>query len=198
MPRWSSFFADPKRSGGALFDLHIHDTDFVYWCFGRPIAVLSTGTLVAPGSINHVTTIYRYPCSTGFQPLPPPAQQMHGLETRATESAPTAGIHVTAEGSWDHHDGFAFRMRYVAIFERATADFDLTREPQLLLCRDGKSEPVGLQNLSGYDLQLRHIVEAIEQRRTTVLATLEDAAAVTEILSAESKSVWDNIGDFRK
>ncbi len=54
-PGWASgFYSDFSRSGGALVDLHIHDTDFVVWCFGRPRSVASTGSLA------HVTTLYRY------------------------------------------------------------------------------------------------------------------------------------------
>jgi membrane carboxypeptidase/penicillin-binding protein PbpC len=100
-----------------------------------------------------------------------------------------AARHVVAEGGWDQHDGFAFRMRYVAIFEGATADFDLTRDPQLVLCRGGKSEAVALEKLSGYDLQVRHLIDAVARGDKTTLATLEDAAAVTEMLDAERESV---------
>lgn len=54
-PGWASgFYDDYSRSGGALVDLHIHDTDFVVWCFGRPRSVASAGSLM------HVTTLYRY------------------------------------------------------------------------------------------------------------------------------------------
>src|SRR4029453_5583634 len=54
-PAWSpAFYGDPARSGGALFDLHVHDADLVRWLFGAPGAVTSTGTL------DHVTTLYRY------------------------------------------------------------------------------------------------------------------------------------------
>lgn len=55
-PSWSAhFYADPERTGGALFDLHAHDADFVLACFGPPRAVTSTGTL------DHLTTLYHYP-----------------------------------------------------------------------------------------------------------------------------------------
>ncbi|MFZ4576546.1 MAG: Gfo/Idh/MocA family protein [Phycisphaerales bacterium] len=54
-PDWNpSFYSDPERSGGALFDLHIHDADFIYWCFGAPQAVRSTG------GVTHVTTQYTF------------------------------------------------------------------------------------------------------------------------------------------
>jgi len=53
-PSWTGFYADESRSGGALFDLHIHDVDFITWCFGAPDSVHTTGTS------THLTTLYRY------------------------------------------------------------------------------------------------------------------------------------------
>lgn len=53
-PQWNTeFFGDESRSGGAMVDLHVHDTDYVYWCFGRPDSVATAGTT------EQVTTIYR-------------------------------------------------------------------------------------------------------------------------------------------
>jgi len=54
-PRWGlDFYRNPERSGGALCDLHIHDADFIHWCFGRPAAVSTTGTL------DHLSTHYLF------------------------------------------------------------------------------------------------------------------------------------------
>ena len=53
-PAWADFYADDALTGGALFDLHIHDADFVRWCFGAPTEVVATGT------VHHVTAMYRY------------------------------------------------------------------------------------------------------------------------------------------
>jgi len=54
-PSWSpEFYANTERTGGAVFDLHVHDADFVRHCFGTPRSVSSTGTL------DHITTLYRY------------------------------------------------------------------------------------------------------------------------------------------
>ncbi|MCC7014285.1 MAG: Gfo/Idh/MocA family oxidoreductase [Planctomycetes bacterium] len=54
-PGWTGFYADYEQSGGALFDLHVHDVDFVRFCFGDPAALVSTG------SLDHVTTLFHYP-----------------------------------------------------------------------------------------------------------------------------------------
>ncbi len=54
-PGWGKeFYEDTARSGGALFDLHVHDADLVRHLFGPPDALRSTGTP------HHVTTLYRY------------------------------------------------------------------------------------------------------------------------------------------
>jgi predicted dehydrogenase len=54
-PAWSrGFYGDAEKCGGALFDLHVHDADFVRHLFGAPRALVSTGTA------DHVTTLYRY------------------------------------------------------------------------------------------------------------------------------------------
>ncbi|MEM8758403.1 MAG: Gfo/Idh/MocA family oxidoreductase [Planctomycetota bacterium] len=54
-PGWNdAFYRDTARSGGAIFDLHIHDTDFITHLLGMPAAVRTTGTE------QHLTTVYLY------------------------------------------------------------------------------------------------------------------------------------------
>jgi predicted dehydrogenase len=45
LPSWNpaNWFADERRSGGMLLDLHIHDADFVQHLFGLPSAVFCAG-----------------------------------------------------------------------------------------------------------------------------------------------------------
>lgn len=162
-PDWGqNFYRDPTRSGGSLFDLHIHDVDAIYWLLGMPTEVSSTG------SHAHVTTLYRF------------------------ADGPAAPHHVAAEGGQDHAPGFGFRMRYTVVFERATAEFDLGRAPSpLLVYRDGRTETPSVPALSGYDGEVRHLIEAIHTGRPAreLAATLEDAVAVTRILEAEKLSL---------
>ena len=158
-PSWSrDFYGDPARSGGALHDLHVHDADVILWCFGAPESVASTG------SLDHVTTLYRFPGGPG---------------------------HVVAEAGVDHAPGFGFRMRYTVVFERATADFDLGREPRLVLARDGRAEPVALPDDAGLGGYVGEVAEcaraALEGRAPAV--TLEDALAVARLLEAERESL---------
>lgn len=165
-PTWNAeFYRNPSRSGGALADLHIHDADFACWLFGKPTSVVSAGTL------ERVTTTYRFASGRGD-----PSRKR-----------------VVAEGGW-HHPGFAFVMRYVAVFERATAVFDLAGgEAPVTVYADGKGERPELPTMSGYHAEVRHFVEAVREKMSggvpTLRATLEDAALVAEVLEAERRSV---------
>lgn len=159
VPGWSpEFYRNPARTGGALVDLHVHDADAVLWMLGMPDEVVTTGT------IDHVTTIYRF-----------------------------AGgpAHVVAEGGLDHADGFPFRIRYVACFDGGTAEFDLTRTPNLVVWRGGAGEPVAPGDVGPYDAEVRYFVGAVAagRRLEDLTATIDDAAEVADLLDAERRSL---------
>lgn len=156
-PNWATeFYRDTSRSGGALMDLHIHDADFVCWCFGRPKVVVSMGDEM------HVTTQYHF------------------------ENGPN---HVVAEGAWDLAPAAGFRMRFLANFETATAEFDISRTPWLRLHRAEVSEDVPIPPGSGYDHEIRHLVTQIASGAQELRATPADAVMVAEVLEAERTSL---------
>ncbi|MFO7261089.1 MAG: Gfo/Idh/MocA family oxidoreductase [bacterium] len=54
-PDWSPhFYRNVELTGGPLHELHVHDADFVLWCFGEPAAVHTVG------DASRFTTRYRY------------------------------------------------------------------------------------------------------------------------------------------
>ncbi|MBR5738274.1 MAG: Gfo/Idh/MocA family oxidoreductase, partial [Verrucomicrobia bacterium] len=60
-PGWGvSSFLKGQESGGALYDLHVHDLDFVLYCFGMPKAVFARGATYASGAVDHVMANYIY------------------------------------------------------------------------------------------------------------------------------------------
>jgi len=155
-PAWSpDFYANESRSGGALVDLHIHDTDFICHCFGTPAAVSSAG------SPMHLTTLYRF------------------------ENGPA---HVTAEGAWDHDPAFGFHIRCVVVFNDATADFELGRDPELRLCRNGQATPIDLPAATGYEMLIDHALDVVAGR-VAPLATIDDAVNVLRVIEAERRSL---------
>jgi predicted dehydrogenase len=156
-PEWGDgFYSDAGRSGGALFDLHIHDVDFVLALCGEPVSVTSAGTL------DHVTTIYRY------------------------NDGPR---HVTAEGGWDQGQGFPFRMRFLVNFESATVEFDSRRDFALEIITKSGVVPVDRPAGTGYDFEIRHVLKSVAERRSRTAVDLADAERVTRILNAEKESL---------
>jgi predicted dehydrogenase len=59
---WSAgnWMQDPARSGGALFDLHIHDLDFALWIFGAPTEVGAAGRRSSSGAWDAVNSLLRF------------------------------------------------------------------------------------------------------------------------------------------
>lgn len=162
-PAWGTG-SDPVITGGALMDLHIHDADFVCWCFGMPTSLTSVGRTGERGGIDHVTTLYHFDAARG-------------------------PLHVVAEAGWDHAPGFPFRMRFVVVFERATAEYDLRHTPPMMLYREGRAEEIETGNLLGYDVQIRAMLASLGGRRGVALASLAEAARVTDMLHAEAESI---------
>jgi predicted dehydrogenase len=161
-PAWSrNTYFKGEVSGGALLDLHIHDTDFVQFIFGRPRSVYSTGLSRFSGAIDHVVTQYRV----------------------------ASGATVYAEGSWLLTQGF--NMGYTVMFERATVDFDLARgEDALRVDEEGKpTRTVKLKGPDGYGAELRYMIRCIQTGTPPSIVTAEDGLSAVEICAAEEKSV---------
>lgn len=60
-PPWGDWFRDPKKSGGAMLDMQIHDADFVYWLMGAPTEIYAAGVQSKTGSWDQATAVWRYP-----------------------------------------------------------------------------------------------------------------------------------------
>jgi predicted dehydrogenase len=163
-PGWGQkHFFDGNQSGGALLDVHIHDVDFVQFCFGRPRSVFATGYSKFSGAIDHVVAQYEV----------------------------DSGAVVHAEGSWAMADGFGFNMSYTANFERATADYDLSRGPDALRLFEKGQAPrtIKCEGPDGFVGELTHIVEAIRDARPPSVVTVEDGVSAVEICEAEAESI---------
>ena len=60
-PVWSPWFLEPKRGGGGILNLGIHDIDFLNWLFGRPRTVFAAGEKVRGGVYHDLETLLVYP-----------------------------------------------------------------------------------------------------------------------------------------
>ncbi len=157
-PAWSRA---GSHSGGALFDLHIHDTDFVNFLFGAPESVFSTGVHDSHGNVDHVVTQYFFP------------------------KGPT----VQAQGSWLLQQGF--NMGYTLYCEHATVDFDFTRgEDALQITQAGKkTRQLRLRAADGYAAEIGYFVDCVARGVRPNVVTARDGVTALAICEAEAKSV---------
>lgn len=113
-PRWSfgNWFVDLKKSGSVIMDLHIHDLDFTRYLLGEPEKVSAHGTKFEDGMPNQVITVLDY-----------------------------KEVFAVVEGCWDVSTALPFKSYYRACFERATVEYDGTKERNVVIYhRDGTME----------------------------------------------------------
>jgi len=163
------------RSGGAVYDLHIHDTDFALHLLGKPSAVTSVGTRDYSGWA-HVFTTYHY-----------------------------KNVAVTAEGGWNYPEKYGFNMSWQAIFEDAVLDFDFTRTPTLRLTAGKKEPKEieikkpkkssadaltgNISSLGGYLNELKYWIECLETKTPPQISTGKQAVASVVAIATEVKSL---------
>jgi predicted dehydrogenase len=158
----AGWFKEGKISGGAVVDLHVHDTDFIYHLFGKPHGVFSRGYSKTSGEIDHLVTHYLF----DGNPL------------------------VVAEGGWTLADGWPFSMKYTVNFDRATADYDSSRAAgPLLLYGQGKAETIETSKVDGFVGELSYFIECVKTKNKPERVTADDAVMGLSIIEAEKRSI---------
>ncbi|MCX7705909.1 MAG: Gfo/Idh/MocA family oxidoreductase [bacterium] len=172
---WQNWLLDKERSGGALFDLHIHDVDYIlYLCGQKPISLYSRGTFSSEEGYIHVFTTYNFP----------------------------DGMTAFAEGGWDMTSNFPFEMKFIAQFEKAVVDFDSASSPTLTVYyADGRIDRPQLErktsqvsggnisDLGGYFFELNYFIDHVVHNKEFQVITPEDAVNSLKIVLKELESL---------
>lgn len=164
-PDWApdEWLGDPKKSGGAVVDLHIHDSDFVQYLRGVPAAVSSAGVVGKGGQIAYLVTQYRYP-----------------------EPGPC----LTAQSGSLAQSAVPFEHGYDAYFERATLRYNSTTTPRVTAAlADGGTEELEPEIEDAFVEELRVAVEAVAAGRLPPALAGRSARDSLAIVLAEAESV---------
>jgi len=171
---WDNWLADVKRSGGALLDLHIHDTDYLLYLLGKPVSLASR---VSPGRLKyaHTFTSFIFPDK----------------------------VIAFAEGGWDMPDNFPFTMAYTALFEKGAVEFNSRNEKTLAIYGPGKeieyptvkpelkAEANGggnIADLGGYFSEIKYFIDCLKNNEQPGEASAQSARDSLEIVLSEMKS----------
>jgi predicted dehydrogenase len=171
---WNKWLTDPERSGGALLDLHIHDTDYLLYLLGKPLSLI---------------------CYTSSHSLP----YAHVFTTFTF----TDNVIAYAEGGWDMPESFPFTMVYTALFEKGVVEFNSRAEKTLAIYTLGhKMEHPEIQQelvaaadtkgniaqLGGYFSEIKYFVDCVENDREPAQASARAARDSLEVALAEKES----------
>ena len=162
---WDNCFLDGKRSGGAMLDLHIHDTDFVQYVFGMPKEVFSRGVMGPSGEFDHTVTQYLY-----------------GNDCV-----------ITAEGGWIMAPGFGFEMNFKIMLEKATLVYSSAQEPTFRIFPiDGETIIPEIPTGDGYSFEIQHFVDILSGKVVPSIITPEQSGDSVKIIEAEKESIRNN------
>lgn len=163
-PTWGPWVLQKEKGGGALLDMHVHDTDMINWLFGKPEAVSCSGVNVIPGSgYDIVSTNYRY----------------------------VDGKIVNAHVDWTLQGDHGFEMGFKVNFAEGNVQFHgdaVTVNPNA-----GAGFSPELPVDQGYYYQLKYFVQAVLDNSAITVATPESTSGSIQIYEAELESA-DNRG----
>ena len=164
-PKWSpkgaDWFFDEKKSGGVLFDAHIHDADYILGTFGRPKRVSAAVHRNAAGFVDHTTSTYFYD-----------------------------GALITSDSSFAASSSLVWDASGRVFLEKATIYFGPFYKAPLTVYPDG-GRPFSpkLPKQTGYEAEVRYFLDMVEGREPKErVLTAEDARDSVALLCAERRS----------
>jgi predicted dehydrogenase len=157
----NNWLLDPKLSGCAILDLHVHDSDYALWMLGKPKAVHAQAYQRIPGAYDRVHSLWDY-----------------GPERV-----------VQMEGAWDLPPAFAFNMGITAVFEKAAVIWELKLgKPLTVMTMDGKTETPTVGPNDGYYNEIEYFLGCVERNEAPKTSTPQQSRDAVMIALAEKQS----------
>ena len=171
VPKWSNWFQYPEKSGGALFDLHIHDIDFLTYLLGEVEFVYAVGSKNRYGAWNHVmTTLSFKDKSKAF-----------------------------AEASQTMPMGYPFTMSFRAQTAESTLDLQVAAGEnienisaslhQFTYYDNGNKSSIDIDYSNPFQNELSYFVNCIESNQENHVVPLEDVLYTLKLLKAIEESL---------
>ena len=155
---WKDWLSNPKLSGSALLDLHIHDSDWLLHTLGMPKKVTCHAGGFR-GRADHVMTHFQY----------------------------GKGQLVTAEGGWAYAPDFPFRMLLSASLEKASIELLVDGTLNVYPAKGGV-KTLKVVAGDGYFHELKHFVRCVKQGTASEVVPPESALDSLRLIEAEQKS----------
>lgn len=152
----SEWFYNPKKSGGGIFELHIHDIDFLCYLFGDVKEVYANGSKDENESWDFINSSIKF----------------------------KNGISASAQGIFGITDSYPFTANMKVIGDKATAEYSLSagvnldsdgkQSNSLILYRKGK-EPIieNIKTKDAYELELEYFINCVKNNKKPEIVSLD-------------------------
>lgn len=152
----SEWFYNPKKSGGGIFEFHIHDIDFLCYLFGDVKEVYANGSKDENESWDFINSSIKF----------------------------KNGISASAQGIFGITDNYPFTANIKVIGDKATAEYSLSagvnldsdgkQSNSLILYRKGK-EPIieNIKSKDAYELELEYFIDCIKNNKKPEIVSLD-------------------------
>lgn len=171
-PVWSvgGWILDPRLSGGASLDLHIHDLDFVNWFLGEPEKVFAQGIRSERGSFDHMVTQIQY----------------------------RNGALATVQGGWMMQGDFPFTCGFRILGDEGVLEWTFRagvnieergKASPLVLYRRGEARrEIAVTGEDPYGAELRYFVTCVERGTPPELGTADQAILALQVALAAQRA----------
>jgi len=162
-PAWSKWLSNPEVSGGGVFDLLIHDVDYILHLFGKPASISAVGYEDMPRGIDSISAQFHYP-----------------------------GLDVVVTGGWHHPKAYPFSMEFTVISDEGTLEYNSSGRPLTLYSVDGTETLIDLPETDGFQAELEYFVTCASAGHKPERCPPEDSAMAVRITQAMLKSRSEN------
>lgn len=171
-PVWSvgGWILDPRLSGGASLDLHIHDLDYVNWLLGEPERVFARGIRSEKGSFDHITTQVEY----------------------------RSGALATVQGGWMMQGDFPFTCGFRVLGDNGVLEWtfragvnieEREKTSPMVLYEKGKARrEIHVSGEDPYGAELRYFLDCVENNHPPELGTADQAILALRVALAAQRS----------
>ena len=170
-PDWCSWHKQPQKSGGGLYDLHIHDVDYMCWLFGKVKSVYAVGSRTETGCWNNVSSVLNFSCGV---------------------SAVVEGF-MDITGQWDfctdiRLNGEKASVEYLNKSVYSDGD-KLKAESFVLYPRDCPQQLIDIEKYNPYRKEVEYFAEYAAGKIENTTVPYSDVVYVLKVIKAVEKSL---------
>jgi predicted dehydrogenase len=162
-PGWSGWYLDPEKSGGGLFDLMLHDVDYIRWALGPVKRVFASGAQNQTGCWNFIQA------NLVFQ----------------------SGVSAVVECCNNAYGGYPFTMELQILGERMLASYQMraghnidsiASRSLVYYDRELGSQPQTLELYDGYAKEIAYFADCILEDRPCERVSVASSRETLELI----------------